>query len=178
MPDAMSNEDFRRILTGEHPDLARIRMNLKRIPSSPRCKLCNAPFGGAGGAVMKHFGFGRFPGNPAICQNCISQYRKTGVSGAEIPVTLLFADIRGSTGIGEPSSAGRTGMPSRRMSSPVDSSALPPLIARIVSIESLDSSALARCVAKSSRTLEPAARASGMASLYSAQALAVLPSFS
>jgi len=100
MPDAMSNEDFRRILTGEHPDLARIRVNLKRIPSSPR-KLCNAPFGGAGGAVMKHFGFGRFPGNPAICQNCISQYRKTGVTGAEIPVTLLFADIRGSTGIGE-----------------------------------------------------------------------------
>ena len=50
---------------------------------------------------MKHFGFGRFPGNPAICQNCISQYRKTGVTGAEIPITLLFADIRGSTGIGE-----------------------------------------------------------------------------
>jgi adenylate cyclase len=101
MPESWTNEDFRQILTGEHPGFATFRNNLKRIPSSPRCKLCNAPFGGPGGAVMKHFGFGRFPGNPAICQNCISQYRKMGVTGAEIPVTLLFADIRGSTGIGE-----------------------------------------------------------------------------
>ena len=101
MPGAWTNEEFRQILTGEHEGFATFRNNLKRIPSSPRCKLCNAPFGGAGGAVMKHFGFGRFPGNPAICQNCISQYRKMGVTGAEIPVTLLFADIRGSTGIGE-----------------------------------------------------------------------------
>jgi adenylate cyclase len=101
MPETWTSEEYQRILTGEHPGLAKFRANLKRIPSSPRCKLCNAPFGGAGGAVMKHFGFGRFPGNPAICTNCISQYRKLGVIGAEIPVTLLFADIRGSTGFGE-----------------------------------------------------------------------------
>ncbi len=37
----------------------------------PRCKLCNAPFGGPGGAVLRHVGFARFPGNPAICKNCI-----------------------------------------------------------------------------------------------------------
>ncbi len=85
MPEAMNNEDFRQILTGESPGLATVRNNLKRIPSSPRCKLCNAPFGGAGGAVMKHFGFGRFPGNPAICQNCISQYRKLGVERGRDP---------------------------------------------------------------------------------------------
>ena len=46
-------------------------------------------------------GFGRFPGNPALCQNCIDGFRKNGLSGAEIPVTLLFADVRGSTGIAE-----------------------------------------------------------------------------
>ena len=74
---------------------------LRHIPSDPRCKLCLAPFGGAGGAVMKHLGFGRLPANPAICQNCIRQFRKYGTTGAEIPVSLLFADVRGSTGIGE-----------------------------------------------------------------------------
>ena len=34
-------------------------------------------------------------------QNCISGFRKKGMTGAEIPVTLLFVDIRGSTALGE-----------------------------------------------------------------------------
>jgi adenylate cyclase len=86
---------------GEHGELVSIRKTMKRIPSSPRCKLCAAPFGGAGGTVLKHFGYGRFPGNPAMCNRCIYEFRKQGITGAEIPVTLLFADIRGSTRIGE-----------------------------------------------------------------------------
>jgi adenylate cyclase len=60
-----------------------------------------APFGGAAGLIMRHLGFGRFPGNPAMCTNCIEGLSKPGVRGAEIPVSLLFADVRGSTGIGE-----------------------------------------------------------------------------
>ena len=52
-------------------------------------------------AVLRHFGFSRYSGNPSICNYCISQFHDNGVTGAEIPVTLLFADIRGSTGIGE-----------------------------------------------------------------------------
>ena len=54
--------------------------------------------------MLRHVGFARFPGNPAICGNCIKSLNKLGVFGAEIPVSLLFADIRGSTGIGERSS--------------------------------------------------------------------------
>ena len=46
-------------------------------------------------------GFGRFAGNPTICNFCITDLQRMGVQGAEIPVSLLFADIRGSTGIGE-----------------------------------------------------------------------------
>ena len=101
MPDRPSGEDFRAVLTGEHAGLTKMRTTLKRIPSSPRCKLCAAPFEGAGGAVLRHFGFGRFPGNPAMCKNCITEFRKDGLTGAEIPVTLLYADVRGSTGIAE-----------------------------------------------------------------------------
>ena len=100
-PKPGSEGDFRLVLTGEHPGLSEFRSKLRHMPSDPRCKLCLAPFGGAGGAVMKHLGFGRLPANPAICQNCISQFRKHGATGAEIPVSLLFADVRGSTGIGE-----------------------------------------------------------------------------
>ena len=74
---------------------------MKRVPSSPRCKLCAAPFSGLGGAVLRHFGYGRFQGNPSLCQKCIVEFRAHGLTGTEIPVTLLFADVRGSTGIGE-----------------------------------------------------------------------------
>ena len=94
-------DNLRNILTGESPGLGRIRKRLKHLPSDPRCKLCSAPFAGPGGAVLRHLGFGRYPGNPSICQNCISQFNKLGIMGAEIPVTLLFADVRGSTAIGE-----------------------------------------------------------------------------
>ena len=78
-------------------------------PRPPRCKLCTAPFEGVGGAVMRHFGFARLPANPAICQACVKSFRDQGLTGAEIPISLLFADVRGSTGIaeecGRPSSA-------------------------------------------------------------------------
>jgi adenylate cyclase len=92
---------MRGFLSGEDPNLARFRRFMGRIPDGPHCKLCSAPFEGPGGAVLRHFGFARFPGNPAICGSCIKSLNKMGVYGAEIPVSLLFADIRGSTTIGE-----------------------------------------------------------------------------
>jgi adenylate cyclase len=101
MPVPMPEEELRAVLTGEHPGLGGIRRTMKRVPSSPRCKLCAAPFSGLGGAVLKHFGYGRFAANPALCQKCIMEFREHGLTGAEIPVTLLFADIRGSTTMGE-----------------------------------------------------------------------------
>ena len=105
MPRPSSPEDaMRGFLSGEDPGMARFRRVMRHIPHGPNCKLCAAPFEGPGGAVLRHFGFARFPGNPAICGSCIKSLNKFGVYGAEISVSLLFADIRGSTGIGERSS--------------------------------------------------------------------------
>jgi adenylate cyclase len=101
MPSDDPADELRKVLMGEHGGLARMRRGMSRIPASPRCKLCLAPFGAPGGTVMRHLGFARFPGNPAICQSCIRYYSRPGVTGAEIPISLLFADVRGSTGIGE-----------------------------------------------------------------------------
>jgi adenylate cyclase len=92
---------MRGFLSGEDPGIARFRRVMRHIPHAPSCKLCAAPFEGPGGAVLRHFGFARFPGNPAICSSCIKSLNKMGVYGAEIQASLLFADIRGSTGIGE-----------------------------------------------------------------------------
>lgn len=96
-----TEDEFRAVLTGEHPGLGGRRKAMLRIPASPRCKLCAAPFGGAGGAVLRHFGYSQFGGNPSLCKKCIHEFRVRGISGAEIPVSLLFADVRGSTGLGE-----------------------------------------------------------------------------
>lgn len=101
MSEQPRNDAFRLVLTGEHKGLARFRTTLGRVPSSPRCKLCMAPFSGPGGVILGRIGFGRFPANPAMCTNCITGFRKEGLTGAEIPVSMLFADVRGSTGIAE-----------------------------------------------------------------------------
>lgn len=94
-------EQMHQLLTGHNPASATLRRVFRRVPSGPNCKMCAAPFGGPGGAVLRHLGFGRYAGNPSFCGWCIKDLQKMGVQGAEIPVTLLFADIRGSTAIGE-----------------------------------------------------------------------------
>jgi adenylate cyclase len=94
-------EQVRAVLTGESPWLARQRRAFRRIPSPPRCKLCAAPFAGPGGLVFRHAGFRRSSGNPALCTRCITDLRKRQLTGVEIPITLLFSDIRGSTAMGE-----------------------------------------------------------------------------
>ena len=105
MPRPSTPEDaMRGFLSGEDPNLARMRRVMRRVPNGPHCKLCAAPFEGPGGAVLRHVGFARYPGNPAICGSCIKGLNKMGIVGAEIPVSLLFADIRDSTRIGEQTS--------------------------------------------------------------------------
>lgn len=94
-------EMVRAYLTGESPGFASQRRFFRHLPSSPRCKLCAAPFRGVGSVLLKPAGFGRFAGNPALCMKCIVELRKQGLSGVEIPVTLLFSDVRGSTALGE-----------------------------------------------------------------------------
>jgi adenylate cyclase len=94
-------ERVRAVLTGESAGLARQRRVFRRIPSAPRCKLCAAPFGGLGGLVFGHARFRQSPGNPALCAHCITVLRREQLTGVEIPITLLFSDIRGSTAIGE-----------------------------------------------------------------------------
>jgi adenylate cyclase len=98
---AMTLEEVRSALTGESRGLASRRRKFRRLPSPPRCKLCAAPFAGIGGVVLRPAGFGRSPGNPALCTKCLTELRKQGMTGVEIPVTLLFSDVRGSTAMGE-----------------------------------------------------------------------------
>lgn len=98
-------EEMREFLTGQDRGTAAMRRVFKHAPGTPNCKICAVPLGGLGGAVLKHVGFRRYAGNPLICEFCIKGLQQQGVQGAEIPVSLLFADIRGSTSIAEGMSA-------------------------------------------------------------------------
>jgi adenylate cyclase len=100
VPGPASEEEWRAVLTGDNAAVHAMRRAFRRVPSAPHCKLCYAPFGGIGGFVLKPV-FGPWPKNPQLCKNCIGNLAKLGVGGAEVPVSLLFADIRGSTGLGE-----------------------------------------------------------------------------
>lgn len=86
------------VLTGRHPGLRRGRRFYRLLPTDPRCKLCNAPFRGPGGAIVRLIGKGRSPKNPNFCSDCLA---KTPLGGAEVEVSMLFADVRGSTALAE-----------------------------------------------------------------------------
>jgi adenylate cyclase len=93
-------EMWRRMLTGNVPRLRTIRRVWGTLPSPPRCKLCNAPFRGPGGVLMHAIGYGPSPLNRRLCKWCTrAVHRHPG--GAEIDITVLFADVRGSTAIAE-----------------------------------------------------------------------------
>ena len=70
------------------------------LPSPPRCNPCNAPFKGPGGALMRLLAYGPSPLNRRLCKWCIRAMHKHP-GGAEVEISVLFADVRGSTGIAE-----------------------------------------------------------------------------
>jgi adenylate cyclase len=76
------------------------RRILKRIPSSPRCRMCAAPFAGPGAPAMRLIGKRPSEANPSWCTSCFN-YMSKHHGGAEIDGAMLFADIRGSTSLAE-----------------------------------------------------------------------------
>jgi adenylate cyclase len=93
-------EAWERILTGNDSGLQRIRLILGALPSPPRCKLCNAPFRGPGGILMRAVGRGQSPLNRRLCKWCLNAASKLP-GGAEVELSVLFADVRGSTAMAE-----------------------------------------------------------------------------
>jgi len=79
----------------------RLRRIMRALPHDPRCKFCNTPFQGFGGMVARVlFGKQRSTMNPRYCNLC-EIASKEFPGGAEVPMSMLFIDIRGSTATSE-----------------------------------------------------------------------------
>ena len=109
MPESQTAESqtverrWHALLMGEWPALRRGRQVFKLLPSDPRCKLCNAPFRGVGAPLMRLIGRRPARANPSFCAYC-ERFAQNNIGGTEIELSLVFADVRGSTGLAERSS--------------------------------------------------------------------------
>ncbi|HTP02991.1 MAG TPA: adenylate/guanylate cyclase domain-containing protein [Anaerolineales bacterium] len=105
----MANEIWYWYLNGGNsagfPTFLRLQMTalsgaFRLLPGKPRCIQCNAPLSGFGAAVVKPFGYGASVLTPKLCNSC-EKVIFSAEGGAEVELTLLFADIRGSTSMAE-----------------------------------------------------------------------------
>ena len=92
-------KDF--LLNGFLPFEQRYRRLFGKLPSDPRCKLCYAPFKGFGSSLVKtFFGKKQSNNNPTMCNVC-EDHMVEHLGGAEVEISMLFADVRGSTTLAE-----------------------------------------------------------------------------
>lgn len=95
-------EEWYKMLTEGEPINRHLYHLYGLLPSDPRCKMCAAPFKGWGGFLMHLMGRDQSRYNPRFCEKC-KVFEHPG--GAEVPLTMLFADVRGSTKLAEQMSA-------------------------------------------------------------------------
>ena len=94
--------DWHRLLIDGYEPLKKAQRVFRHLPSDPRCKLCQNPFGGVGGKLFSVVGRKPSRKNPNLCQYCFDHLPPGGI---EIDIGVLFADIRNSTSMGETSTA-------------------------------------------------------------------------
>lgn len=103
MPAGNTDNDaiWRALLTGADSPICHDRAQYKRLPGSPRCKTCLYPLGGFVARLMRvRTGRGPSRKNPNYCNVC-EEFVRTHPGGCEVRVSLLFADVRGSTPLAE-----------------------------------------------------------------------------
>jgi adenylate cyclase len=95
---AVQGQPWETVLTEGHASLVRARRVFRYLPSAPRCKVCNNPFGGLAGRVLAAAGFSPSRKNPNLCSRCCDALP---AGGAEVDIAVLFADVRGSAALAQ-----------------------------------------------------------------------------
>lgn len=99
-----AEEVWQNILNGKVPGLKQFRQLYKLLPGDKRCKNCYVPLSGLTAPVMRLFGRRTYRKNPHFCNWCM-WLGQVYPGGAEIELSFLFADVRGSTQLAESMSA-------------------------------------------------------------------------
>lgn len=95
------DEMWGKMLIEGNQRIRRLRPIYSRLPSNPRCVNCHRPFAGVGGALLRLFQKVRKSDkNPRYCADCHG-FTSRFPGGAEIELTMLFVDVRGSTPMAE-----------------------------------------------------------------------------
>lgn len=109
---ALADELWYWYLTGEWripppPEIARLLKIFHTIygvlPSDPHCLECGVPMAGIGGNLLRWNGSAPSTFSSKICSGC-EKFARKHESGAEVELTMLFADVRGSTPLAESTS--------------------------------------------------------------------------
>jgi adenylate cyclase len=66
------------------------------VPGRPRCKFCNAPYGGPLTLPFRMLGYRPSNKTPHVCARCL-EWAPEG--GAIVPISILFADVRNYTNL-------------------------------------------------------------------------------
>lgn len=99
-PELIESDHWRSLLSGEDPAMQRLRRTWRGVPHGPRCKVCSAPFGGVGGLATRLILHGRSIANPTMCSTCFRALA-SHPGGTELDISVVFADVRGSTALAE-----------------------------------------------------------------------------
>jgi adenylate cyclase len=96
-------------LTGEKRDtfpdayeraFERYKRIYKFFPGDPRCFECDVPLAGFASLLLRPWGSKPSSFSPRFCSHC-ETFARSREAGAEVDLTLLFADIRDSTPLAE-----------------------------------------------------------------------------
>ena len=83
-----------------HAEQRMYRM-FKLLPHEPRCIFCHAPFEGIGSILVQAIYHRKQSSlNPRFCNVC-EEFASRFPGGAEVEMSMLFADVRGSTALSE-----------------------------------------------------------------------------
>jgi len=96
-----AEQEWRQFLLHPDPLHHGLRAFFRLLPHDPRCTSCAAPFEGGGSRFASALGFVRFDKNPRWCAKCFGVIQRKERGGAEIELTMLFADVRDSTPLAE-----------------------------------------------------------------------------
>jgi adenylate cyclase len=87
-----------------HPVLAAKQKRYGMLPGGPRCRLCDAPFGGIGAWIMRLSKIVASERNPNYCTAC-DAFLDAFPGGAEVPISMMMVDVRNSVPISASTSA-------------------------------------------------------------------------